>query len=108
MPWCSLHTTLIMLLCGYLLLTFSLLPNQPPQNKILHSRVEALHIKLAEKDCHSAGISSGSTSLDPLHDAGAGLQNVVNYLRRSKEIVCVSHLQGFSFFIYSVLTCVTF
>ncbi|XP_058184188.1 nuclear-pore anchor isoform X3 [Rhododendron vialii] len=56
------------------------------QNKILHSRVEALHIKLAEKDCHSAGISSGSTSLDPLHDAGAGLQNVVNYLRRSKEI----------------------
>ncbi|KAH7848388.1 hypothetical protein Vadar_002210 [Vaccinium darrowii] len=54
------------------------------QNKILHSRVEALHIKLAEKDCNSAGISSGSTSVDPLHDAG--LQNVVNYLRRSKEI----------------------
>lgn len=67
-----------------------------PQNKILHSRVEALHIKLAEKDCNSAGISSGSTSVDPLHDGG--LQNVVNYLRRSKEIVCVSHLQGFSCF----------
>uniref|UniRef100_A0A5B6ZUV8 Putative nuclear-pore anchor isoform X1 n=1 Tax=Davidia involucrata TaxID=16924 RepID=A0A5B6ZUV8_DAVIN len=54
------------------------------QNKILHSRLEALHIKLAEKDRDSAGIFSGSTNHDPLEDAG--LQNVVNYLRRSKEI----------------------
>uniref|UniRef100_A0A2P2MGP2 Uncharacterized protein MANES_16G052800 n=1 Tax=Rhizophora mucronata TaxID=61149 RepID=A0A2P2MGP2_RHIMU len=53
------------------------------QNKILHSRLEALHIHLAEKDRSSAGISSGS-SPDLLGDAG--LQNVVNYLRRSKEI----------------------
>ncbi|PSR92585.1 Nuclear-pore anchor like [Actinidia chinensis var. chinensis] len=54
------------------------------QNKILHSRLEAVHIKLAEKDRDSAGISSGSTSQDTLHDSG--LQNVVNYLRRSNEI----------------------
>ncbi|KAA8523384.1 hypothetical protein F0562_009807 [Nyssa sinensis] len=54
------------------------------QNKILHSRLEALHIKLAEKDRDSAGIFSGSSNQDPLDDAG--LQNVVNYLRRSKEI----------------------
>ncbi|XP_052178509.1 nuclear-pore anchor isoform X2 [Diospyros lotus] len=54
------------------------------QNTILHSRLEALHIKLAEKDHVSAGLSSGSTSHDPLRDDG--LQNVVNYLRRSKEI----------------------
>ncbi|XP_057486078.1 nuclear-pore anchor-like isoform X2 [Actinidia eriantha] len=54
------------------------------QNKILHSRLEAVHIKLAEKDRDSAGISSGSTSQDNLHDSG--LQNVVNYLRRSNEI----------------------
>nr|CAN80561.1 hypothetical protein VITISV_040288 [Vitis vinifera] len=53
------------------------------QNKILHSRLEALHIKLAEKDRRSVGISS-SSGLDPLGDAG--LQNVINYLRRSKEI----------------------
>lgn len=54
------------------------------QNKILHSRLEALHIQLAEKDRHSVGIPSGSTGTDTLGDAG--LQNVVNYLRRSKEI----------------------
>ncbi|XAR59903.1 hypothetical protein NMG60_11015913 [Bertholletia excelsa] len=54
------------------------------QNKILHSRLEALHIRLAEKDRNSAGLASGTISQDPLQDAG--LQNVVNYLRRSKEI----------------------
>ncbi|KAJ4836929.1 hypothetical protein Tsubulata_022036 [Turnera subulata] len=53
------------------------------QNKILHSRLEALHIQLAERDRQSAGIS-GSTTLGG--DGDAGLQNVVNYLRRSKEI----------------------
>ncbi|KAL5746674.1 hypothetical protein ACOSP7_027820 [Xanthoceras sorbifolium] len=52
------------------------------QNKILHSRLEALHIQLAEKDRNSVGIPSGST--DPVGDSG--LQSVINYLRRSKEI----------------------
>ncbi|XP_057958216.1 nuclear-pore anchor [Malania oleifera] len=54
------------------------------QNKILHSRLEALHIKLAEKERNAAGISSESTDSDSLGDSG--LQNVVSYLRRSKEI----------------------
>nr|POF20463.1 nuclear-pore anchor [Quercus suber] len=54
------------------------------QNKILHSRLEALHIQLAERDRHSAGMPSGSTGTDTLADSG--LQNVINYLRRSKEI----------------------
>ncbi|KAM7532425.1 hypothetical protein LguiB_035835 [Lonicera macranthoides] len=54
------------------------------QNKILHSRLEALHIKLAETERVSGGTSSGSTGQDLFDDAG--LQNVVNYLRRSKEI----------------------
>ncbi|XP_040999238.1 nuclear-pore anchor-like [Juglans microcarpa x Juglans regia] len=54
------------------------------QNKILHSRLEALHIQLAEKDRNSVGVSSGSASCDTLGDAG--LQNIINYLRRSKEI----------------------
>ncbi|XP_059661908.1 nuclear-pore anchor isoform X2 [Cornus florida] len=54
------------------------------QNKILHSRLEALHIKLAEKERDSAGISSRSTTQNAVDDAG--LQDVVNYLRRSKEI----------------------
>ena len=48
------------------------------QNKILHSRLEALHIQLAEKDRHSAGMPSGSTGTDTLGDSG--LQNIVNYL----------------------------
>ncbi|KAJ0492502.1 putative nucleoprotein TPR/MLP1 [Helianthus annuus] len=46
------------------------------QNKILLDQLEALHIKLAEK---SQG--SGAQSSDD-----GGLQNVVKYLRRSKEI----------------------
>ncbi|XP_062158169.1 nuclear-pore anchor isoform X2 [Alnus glutinosa] len=54
------------------------------QNKILHDRLEALHIQLAEKDRNSVGISSGSTGADK--PADVGLQNVLNYLRRSKEI----------------------
>jgi hypothetical protein len=54
------------------------------QNKILHSQLEALHIQWAEKERSAAGISPGSRG-DTFGDAG--LQNVVNYLRRSKEIV---------------------
>ncbi|XVE99034.1 hypothetical protein REPUB_Repub03eG0161700 [Reevesia pubescens] len=54
------------------------------QNKILHSRIEALHIQLAEKDRGSSVLFGGSTVPDPLGDSG--LQNVVNYLRRTKEI----------------------
>ncbi|KAK4386790.1 Nuclear-pore anchor [Sesamum angolense] len=50
-------------------------------NKILHSRLEALHIRLAEKE---RGIASGSSSQSFANDDG--LQNVVNYLRRTKEI----------------------
>ncbi|KAK9152572.1 hypothetical protein Sjap_000052 [Stephania japonica] len=54
------------------------------QNKILHNRLESLHITLAEKERTSAGISSGISDLDTGVDGG--LQAVVNYLRRSKEI----------------------
>ncbi|EOY14280.1 Nucleoprotein TPR, putative isoform 1 [Theobroma cacao] len=54
------------------------------QNKLLHSRIEALHIQLAEKDRGSSVILSRSAVQDPLGDSG--LQNVVNYLRRTKEI----------------------
>ncbi|XP_024989705.1 nuclear-pore anchor [Cynara cardunculus var. scolymus] len=52
------------------------------QNKILHDQLEALHIKVAEKSHGSGAESSGS--VDKFNDAG--LQNVVKYLRRSKEI----------------------
>ncbi|PON44121.1 Nucleoprotein TPR/MLP [Parasponia andersonii] len=54
------------------------------QNKILHSRLEALHIQLAERDLYSSGLSSGTAGPDAPSDAG--LQNVINYLRRTKEI----------------------
>ncbi|GFP92237.1 nuclear-pore anchor [Phtheirospermum japonicum] len=50
-------------------------------NKILHNRLEALHIKIAEKE---RGIAFGSGSQSLADDDG--LQSVVNYLRRSKEI----------------------
>nr|BAO49711.1 nuclear pore complex protein TPRa [Nicotiana benthamiana] len=52
------------------------------QNKILLDRLEGLHIKLAEKDRESLGTSSGSTTAE----SDDGLMNVVNYLRRSKDI----------------------
>ncbi|CAH2067883.1 unnamed protein product [Thlaspi arvense] len=54
------------------------------QNKLLHSRLEAMHLYSAEKDSRSGKISSGSTDSDQLGDSG--LQSVVNYLRRSNEI----------------------
>ncbi|XP_015078982.1 nuclear-pore anchor isoform X1 [Solanum pennellii] len=52
------------------------------QNKILLDRLEGLYIKLAEKDRVSSGVSAGST----VAEGDDGLMNVVNYLRRSKEI----------------------
>ncbi|CAN1749843.1 Nuclear-pore anchor [Linum perenne] len=53
------------------------------QNKLLHNRLEALHIQMAESDRSSVGMSFRN-SADPSNDGG--LQNVVSYLRRSKEI----------------------
>lgn len=70
------------------------------QNKILHSQLEALHIQWAEKERNAAGISSGSSSADTFSDAG--LQNVISYLRRSKEIVnhlCLTYILSF-FYMY--------
>ncbi|XP_010429808.1 PREDICTED: nuclear-pore anchor-like isoform X3 [Camelina sativa] len=54
------------------------------QNKLLHSRLEAKHLNSAEKDSRSGKILSGSTDTDQPEDSG--LQSVVNYLRRTKEI----------------------
>lgn len=91
-----LHQIIGNVFCWQLLWPFPHLDSNFPQNKILHNRLEALHIKLAENDRDSAGISSGNSIQDPLLDTG--LHNVVNYLRRSKEIVCVSHpLKFFNF-----------
>ncbi|KAI3965981.1 hypothetical protein MKX01_010938, partial [Papaver californicum] len=54
------------------------------QNKILHNHLEALHIKVAEKERNCFGGSSGCTDSAPHSDLD--LQSVVHYLRRSKEI----------------------
>ncbi|KAJ6801355.1 nuclear-pore anchor [Iris pallida] len=52
------------------------------QNKMLHNRLESLHVRLAEKEHSSSAVSAQS-----LHSqADNDLQNVINYLRRSKEI----------------------
>ncbi|XP_051134756.1 nuclear-pore anchor isoform X2 [Andrographis paniculata] len=48
-------------------------------NKILHSRLEALHIQAAEKERGTASSSQNLADDD-------GLQSIVSYLRRSKEI----------------------
>lgn len=53
-------------------------------NKILHSQLEAFNIKLAEMDRGSSGVSGGTSH--GLSGGDDGLQNVVKYLRRSKEI----------------------
>ncbi|XP_039026665.1 nuclear-pore anchor-like [Hibiscus syriacus] len=45
------------------------------QNKILHGQIEAMHIQLAERDRGSIQDSHGDS----------GLQNVINYLRLTKE-----------------------
>ena len=44
-----------------------------------------MHLRSAEKDSRSGNLSSGNTDSDQLGDSG--LQSVVNYLRRTKEIV---------------------
>ncbi|KAJ3700618.1 hypothetical protein LUZ61_004323 [Rhynchospora tenuis] len=49
------------------------------QNKLLHSRLESLHVRLADKEQSSAGYSVDSKAENDLH-------NVISYLRRSKEI----------------------
>ncbi|GMH10574.1 hypothetical protein Nepgr_012415 [Nepenthes gracilis] len=54
------------------------------QNKILHDQLESIYIKLAEKDRSSAGLCS--TSIHPGTETDAGMQSVIRYLRRSKEI----------------------
>ncbi|KAG0470649.1 hypothetical protein HPP92_017349 [Vanilla planifolia] len=50
------------------------------QNKILHNRLEALHVRLAEKEQSSVGKSTVGSEGD------GDLQKVISYLRRSKEI----------------------
>ncbi|PKA47867.1 Nuclear-pore anchor [Apostasia shenzhenica] len=52
------------------------------QNKALHNHLEALHVRLAEKEQSSVGISS--LNFDSQGDGD--LQRVISYLRRSKEI----------------------
>ncbi|OEL20957.1 Nuclear-pore anchor, partial [Dichanthelium oligosanthes] len=52
------------------------------QNRILHGQLEALHIRLAEKERSIAGLSSQRTDSHTEDD----LHSVISYLRRSKEI----------------------
>ncbi|XP_062220247.1 nuclear-pore anchor-like [Phragmites australis] len=52
------------------------------QNRILLNQLEALHIRLAEKERSIAGVSSQRTDSHAEDD----LHSVISYLRRSKEI----------------------
>lgn len=53
------------------------------QNKLLLDRLEAMHIKIAEKERNEMGITVRGQSVDD--QAESDLQNVIRYLRRSKE-----------------------
>ena len=66
------------------------------QNRILHNQLEALHIRLAEKERSIAGLSSQRTDSHGEDD----LHSVISYLRRSKEIV--STLSGVPFAAFSL------
>ena len=55
------------------------------QNKILHNRLESMHVKLAELEHVSSSIGLKSASSETHGESD--LQVVINYLRRSKEIV---------------------
>ena len=55
------------------------------QNRILHNQLEALHIRLAEKERSIAGLPSQRTDSHGEDD----LHSVISYLRRSKEIVSI-------------------
>jgi nucleoprotein TPR len=55
------------------------------QNRILHNQLEALHIRLAEKEGSIGGHSSQRTDSNTEGD----LHGVISYLRRSKEIVSI-------------------
>lgn len=48
----------------------------------MHDHLEALHIKLSDKDTTS---TAGKTAFDSTGDSK--MQNVINYLRHAKEIV---------------------
>ncbi|KAJ0986603.1 hypothetical protein J5N97_004959 [Dioscorea zingiberensis] len=52
------------------------------QNKILHNRLESLHVRLADREQKVS--SFGSQSIESQTDSD--VQTVLNYLRRSKEI----------------------
>ncbi|XP_022142171.1 nuclear-pore anchor isoform X2 [Momordica charantia] len=54
------------------------------QNKILLIQLEAFHIRSAEEDRKMVGVSSESNAIEMVGDAG--LQSVIRYLRRTKEI----------------------
>lgn len=57
------------------------------QNKILLNHLEALHIKLAEKERGNTQIFLGNSRKDNQEDTD--IQVVISYLRRSKEIVSI-------------------
>ncbi|RYR46473.1 hypothetical protein Ahy_A07g032210 isoform C [Arachis hypogaea] len=73
----------------YPILSVDDLADQIAENKILHSHLEALHIRKAKKERNAASISFGSSSADTFGDAG--LQTVMTCLRNSKEIVNTCH-----------------
>ncbi|KAL0663449.1 hypothetical protein Bca4012_100286 [Brassica carinata] len=64
------------------------------QNKILHSRLEAMHLHSAEKDSRSGKISSESTGSDQLGDSGLQSAETEISLMRQEKLRLQSQLES--------------
>ncbi|KAL0725759.1 hypothetical protein Bca4012_040358 [Brassica carinata] len=64
------------------------------QNKLLHSRLEAMHLRSAEKDSRSGNISSGSTDSDQLGDSSLQSAETEISLMRQEKLRLQSQLDS--------------
>ncbi|KAL0665462.1 hypothetical protein Bca4012_102300 [Brassica carinata] len=64
------------------------------QNKLLHSRLEAMHLRSAEKDSRSGNLSSGNTDSDQLGDSGLQSAETEISLMRQEKLRLQSQLES--------------
>jgi hypothetical protein len=74
------------------------------QNQLLLDRLEGVHIVAAETERKAAGILSNSgQSSEAVGESD--LQNVIRYLRRSKETVCFKTLVHIALYLFFSSPC---
>jgi hypothetical protein len=72
------------------------------QNQLLLDRLEGVHIVAAETERKAAGILSDSGQSSEVVGE-SDLQNVIRYLRRSKETVCFKTLVHIALYLFFYL-----